>query len=118
MPQAPQDPNDEARNQRVVAGLKPGHGKSSPAKLLAHPGEDDENDDRRDDAIHWPKPAPIDCRAAEKLGKIQCSYGGEEHEEQRIGPPLDANSPDQEAAKQFPNAALATFNGCEDDPRR
>src|SRR5215470_12384585 len=118
MPDAPHQPNDQARNQRVITGLKSGQQKSSPAKLLAHPGEDREHDDHWNDAGQWFEPAPINGWPTEQVEQIQGCHGWDDREEQREGPPLDADSPDQDAAKQFPNAALSTFNHREDDPRQ
>ena len=38
VPQAPSDPDDDARNQRIVAGLQSRQKESAPAQFLAQPG--------------------------------------------------------------------------------
>lgn len=101
-----------------MASLKPGQQKSSPAKLLTDPSCNRENNKRWYDCIQWRKPAPIHWRPAEQVEQIQSSYRWDDREEQREGPPLDANPPDQEASEQLSKTALSTFNHDEYDRRQ
>src|SRR3990172_8581760 len=101
-----------------MAGLKPGQKKSSPAKLLTDPGCNGEQDKIWKNRIQWRKPTPIHGGPAKQVEQIQGSHGGDDCEEQRDGPPLEANPPDQEAPEQFPKTALAPFNRDEHDRRQ
>ena len=101
-----------------MSGLKPGQEKSSPAKLFTDTGGNGEDDEHWNDVIQRLKPAPIHGRSAEQVEQVQGSHRRDDREEQREGPPLDANPPDQEASEQFPKTALATFNNDEHDRRQ